>query len=390
MFVQWKLMLILLGTFALLAWLYLLLGHGEFWRAGRLVWRGEKAAASASVVAVVPARDEAVGVARCVTSLLHQQDVEIRVVLVDDHSSDGTVEIARRAAETTGRADRLSILTGLPLPAGWSGKLWAVQQGVEHATPLRPDFFLLTDADIEHAPDSVATLAGIAESGPFDLASYMVRLYCESVAESALIPAFVFFFFLLYPPAWIADSRRKTAGAAGGSILIRPAALERAGGIAAIRREVIDDCALARRVKQTGGRVWLGLTEKTASIRPYGSFSEIGRMISRSAFNQLQHSAWLLLGSLFGMAITYLLPPALVLFSGSLFPALLGAAAWATMTLMYLPIVRFYRLSPLWAVALPLIAIFYMGATFHSAFKFWTGRGGEWKGRVQDPARSGE
>ena len=216
----------------------------------------------------------------------------------------------------------------------------------------------------------------------------MVRLHCATPAEKLLIPAFVFFFFKLYPPAWIANPRRAAAGAAGGCILIRPAALEQAGGIQAIRGEVIDDCALAARVKRSGGRLWLGASAATSSLRPYGSFSEIGRMISRSAFNQLRHSSLLLLLSIVGMAATYLLPPALALFSHRAAPAALGAAAWLLMMLSYVPVLRMYRLSPLWALALPLVAAFYAGATFHSAWKYWTGRGGEWKGRVQDPVES--
>jgi hopene-associated glycosyltransferase HpnB len=271
------------------------------------------------------------------------------------------------------------------LPAGWSGKLWAIQQGIERTRESAPDFFLFTDADIEHAPDSLATLVSMAQMGPFDMASFMVKLHCETPAEKLLVPAFVFFFFKLYPPAWIANPRRATAGAAGGCILIRPNALARAGGIEAIRQEVIDDCALAARVKRTGGRLWLGASSTTRSIRPYGSFSEIGRMISRSAFNQLDHSSMLLLLSMVGMAVTYLLPPALALFSHRVAPAALGGAAWLLMMICYVPVLRMYRLSPLWALALPLAAVFYVGATFHSAWKYWTGRGGEWKGRVQDP-----
>jgi hopene-associated glycosyltransferase HpnB len=310
----------------------------------------------------------------------------VHIFLVDDGSSDGTAEVARHAAQAENKAELLTVLPGKPLPAGWSGKLWAVEQGVERARELNPDFLLLTDADIEHGPRSLRTLAAVAEAGGFDLASFMVKLYCRSLGERALIPAFVYFFFQLYPPQWISSPRRSTAGAAGGSILVRPAALERAGGIAAIRNEIIDDCALARAVKRSGGKVWLGTTQETKSIRPYGSWQEVGRMISRSAFNQLQHSAWLLFLALGGMTMTYLLPPVLTLFSGRSLPALLGAAAWGTMAWTFLPIVRFYRLSSLWALALPLIAVFYMGATFHSAFKFWTGKGGEWKGRVQDPS----
>jgi hypothetical protein len=194
----------------------------------------------------------------------------------------------------------------------------------------------------------------------------MVKLNCETLAERALIPAFVFFFLMLYPPAWISEPGRKIAGAAGGCMLIRPSALHKAGGIAAIRHEIIDDCALARRVKSMGGSVHLGLTADTRSIRPYGSFAAIGRMISRAAFNQLRHSALLLLATILGLLITYVVPLALV-FSGHLLPL--------------------YRLNPLWAFALPAIAVFYMGATLHSAFKFWTGKGGEWKGRVQDPVQ---
>ena len=248
-----------------------------------------------------------------------------------------------------------------------------------------PDFFLFTDADIEHAPDSVATLVAIAEAGPYDMASFMVKLHCESVAEKLLIPAFVYFFFKLYPPAWISNPRRSEAGAAGGCILIRPAALEKAGGIAAIRQEVIDDCSLAARVKRSGGRLWLGASATTRSIRPYEGFAGIGRMISRSAFNQLRHSNLLLLLSMAGMAVTYLLPPALVFAAHRIAPAALGGTAWLLMAVSYWPVLRLYRLTPLWALALPVGAVFYVGATFHSAWKYWIGRGGEWKGRIQDP-----
>ena len=194
------------------------------------------------------------------------------------------------------------------MPPGWSGKLWAVQQGIEQALQLQPKFLLLTDADIQHSPENVATLVAIAERGGYDLASFMVKLHCRSVAEKLLIPAFVFFFFLLYPPEWIRDPQRKTAGAAGGCMLIRPAALARAGGIAAIRHEIIDDCALAAAVKRSGGKVWLGVTQETRSLRAYGSFSEIERMIARTAFNQLRHSTWLLAAALAGLLLTYVLP----------------------------------------------------------------------------------
>jgi hopene-associated glycosyltransferase HpnB len=383
-------MLMFVGVLCLSIWLYLFLGHGRFWRLGTLVAsKPEPDSIAAKVTAIIPARDEADVVGRCVDSLLNQKSVDaLHIFLVDDASSDGTADAAREAARIAGGLERLSIVQGRPLASGWSGKLWAVQQGVEKARERKPDFFLLTDADIVHAPDSIATLVKIAHDGAFDLASFMVKLHCETFAERALIPAFVFFFLKLYPPEWISDRRRRTAGAAGGSILVRPEALARAGGMEAIRGEVIDDCALARKVKQSGGRVWLGLSAETESIRPYGTFSAIGRMISRGAFNQLHHSVLMLFVALAGLGVTYLLPPALMVMSRHWLPAVLGGAAWILMSVCFLPTLRLYRVSPRWATALPLIALFYMGATIHSAFKFWTGRGGEWKGRIQDPARS--
>jgi hopene-associated glycosyltransferase HpnB len=327
-------------------------------------------------------------VGRTVTSLLQQTGPQaLHVFLVDDGSADGTARVAQNAAGALGESAALTIIESRPLPPGWSGKLWALHQGVEHAREFQPDYFLFTDADIVHAPKNAAKLVAIAQSKNCDLASFMVKLHCQSPAEKLLIPAFVFFFFKLYPPAWTADRRRATAGAAGGCLLVRPAALQAAGGIAAIRYEVIDDCALATGVKRNGGRLWLGTSDTAQSIRPYPGFSGIGSMISRTAFNQLRHSAWLLSLALFGMAATYLLPPALTLFSHRLAPALLGAAAWLLMIISFVPVLRLYRLNPLWGLSLPLVAIFYMAATFHSAWKYWTGRGGEWKGRIQDPVR---
>jgi len=259
-----------------------------------------------------------------------------------------------------------------------------MQQGIDRALETAPRFLLLTDADIVHAPGNIKSLVALAESGRYDLTSFMVRLHCVTPAERLLVPAFVFFFFMLYPPAWVRSPRRKNAGAAGGCVLIRPESLERAGGIAAIRQEIIDDCALAHAVKSTGGSVWLGLTESASSVRPYETYAEVGRMISRTAFNQLRHSSILLLLSLAGLTIAYLLPP-LLLFSRHSFSIALGATAWLLMTLAFLPMVRFYGLNPLRALLLPLIAVFYMGATFHSALRYWSGKGGVWKGRVQDP-----
>jgi hopene-associated glycosyltransferase HpnB len=261
--------------------------------------------------------------------------------------------------------------------------MWAVAQGVAEAEKLNPDFLLLTDADIAHAPDNLGELIGVAQSGSYDLVSYMVKLNCQTAAEKLLIPAFVFFFFQLYPPTAIRDSRSRVAGAAGGCMLVRTAALQIAGGIAQIRSEVIDDCALARSIKSSGGRVWLGLTPSTRSLRQYATFAEIERMIARTAFNQLKHSWLLLAGTCIGLALTYLLPLALV-FSGRLIPALLGGITWLLMSITYLPMTRFYGRNVLWSITLPLAALFYMAATLHSASQYASGRGGQWKGRAQD------
>jgi hopene-associated glycosyltransferase HpnB len=382
-------MFIAAGVLSLLIWVYLVLARGGFWRIYPAVSPQDVNINPAHIAVIIPARDEADVVGRAVRSLLQQTGAhQIHIFLVDDASTDGTAQAARAAATTAGQAQNLTVISGSPLPPGWSGKLWAMEQGIEQAAKTVPDFFLFTDADVEHAPDTVATLVSIAQAGPFDMASFMVKLHCQSVAEKLLIPAFVYFFFKLYPPAWIANPRRSEAGAAGGCILIRPAALEKAGSIAAIRQEVIDDCSLAARVKNNGGRLWLGASATTRSIRPYEGFSGIGRMISRSAFNQLRHSTLLLVFSVAGMAATYLLPPALVFFTHRIASAALGGTAWLLMVLSYLPVLRLYRLNPLWALALPLASVFYVGATFHSAWKYWTGQGGEWKGRIQDPKES--
>ena len=366
-------------------WIYLLLAHGGFWRVGSLVSPVSAAQhVEGAIAVVIPARDEAHVIGDTIVSLLAQACADnICIFVVDDQSSDGTAEAARRAARSVGLPEALTVIPGTPLPTGWTGKLWAVQQGVAHATRLEPAFILLTDADIQHSRESVATLVAIAESGEYDLTSFMVKLHCRSLAERLLIPPFVFFFFMLYPPLWIRDARRKVAGAAGGCMLIRPSALEAAGGIASIRNQIIDDCALARAVKRSGGRVWLGLTTDTTSTRRYGSFVEIERMISRTAFNQLRHSVLLLLGSAVGLAVTYLFPVAL-LFAGNPLLAALGALCWVLMSWSFTPMVRFYGLNPMWALILPVSASFYLFATVHSAVKYWTGRGGEWKGRAQD------
>ena len=372
----------LVAALTLAIWMYLVFFRGGFWRefTRRPQQPDAPAGSTPRIVAVVPARDEADVVGRAVGSLAAQvAPGYFHVVLVDDHSTDGTAAVAGAAASD----DSLTVVGAAPLPAGWKGKLWAVSEGTRYAATLRPDYLLLTDADIVHAPDTVAGLVARAESEGYDLVSYMATLTCATPAESALVPAFVFFFFLLYPPAWIRNARRATAGAAGGCMLIRYRTLEKIGGIAAIRGELIDDCALARAVKRAGGRVWLGLGRDTHSIRPYRTFGEVGRMISRSAFTQLHHSTLLLMGTIAGLLLTYLAPPVLTIFAPQ--PARgMAAMAWLLMAICYFPALRFYRRSWFAAPLLPLVALFYAGATVHSAVSYWRGAGGQWKGRVQD------
>lgn len=321
-------------------------------------------------------------IAATVQSLVGQQGTTpLHIFVVDDNSGDQTGAAAR-----AGGGESVTIVEGKPLASGWTGKLWALSQGVDKALALEPDYLLFTDADIVHDPENVKTLIGIAETQGYELVSCMVKLSCGTLPERILIPAFVFFFFQLYPPAWIRSQTKRAAGAAGGCVLIKPSALRRMGGLASIRGEVIDDCALARAVKRSGGRVWLGLTPGTRSTRVYESFAQVGAMISRTAFNQLRHSFLLLTGTVAGLAITFLLPVGL-LFSGVLAPAVLGATAYLLMTIAYLPLVRFYGLPAGWALTLPFAAVFYLGATITSAIRYWRGIGGTWKGRDQDPRR---
>ena len=368
-------------TFAI--WFYLAFARASFWRMKNAEpANAGEAGFSGGVVAVVPARNEAELIGPVVTSLLNQS-VFFPVLLVDDESTDGTADVARRAAERAGKADALIVIEGKPVAPGWTGKLWSMHQGIERARALHPVWFLLVDADVLHNPDTVAHLGLIASQGHYDLVSFMVKLHCESLPEKLLIPAFVYFFFMLYPPAWISDARHSTAGAAGGCMLVRAETLQRAGGLESIRGTVIDDCSLARLLKRHGGKLWLGLSDGSESLRRYETFSQIERMISRTAFNQLNHSSLMLLLTIAGMVLSYLAPP-LLLLTRSRLTICLGAAAFALMTLTYSSIVRYYRLNPAWALTLPLSSAFYLLATMHSAVKYWRGLGGDWKGRIQD------
>jgi hopene-associated glycosyltransferase HpnB len=368
----------------LLTWVYLLAAHHRFWRVAQFVAAGTPSEKPVRVVAVIPARDEAPVIGDTVQSLLQQRFVgSVHLIVVDDGSADDTRHVAQEAARQLQATDRLTVIAGSALPLGWTGKVWAQAQGVSAAAALGPDFLLLTDADIHHDADNLASLVAIAQTHNCDLVSFMVELSTQTFPERCLIPAFVFFFLMLYPPAAIASPRSKTAGAAGGCMLIRPGALAAIGGMERIRSELIDDCALASAIKSTGAGVRLELTRTARSTRRYGTFGEIGRMVSRSAFYQLRHSWALLSGTILGLGVTYLLPP-LLLLSGDVIAISLGAMAWLLMCIAYAPMVRFYRLPPWWSACLPAIALFYTGATLHSALQYLWRRGGQWKGRVQD------
>jgi hopene-associated glycosyltransferase HpnB len=368
----------------LAVWLYLLLGRGAFWLAReRDDWRSAPPAAWPRVAAVVPARNEAESVRDSIGSLLRQDYAgELQVLLVDDNSDDGTAAVARGAAAGRGRHS-LTVVNGKPLPAGWTGKLWAVKQGIDaaEAASAPPRYLLLTDADIVHDPDSVSRLVAHAEANGLALASLMAKLRCQSLAERIHVPAFIFFFQMLYPFAWVNDPQSATAAAAGGCMLVRRDALDAAGGLAKIRGALIDDCALGRALKRIGP-VWLGLTERAQSLRAYPRLADVRRMVARSAYDQLGYSPLLLAATVAGLALTFLAPPLLALF-GSGFSRALGFIAWAAMTLAFQPILRFYRMSPLWGLALPAIAAFYLAFTLDSAYQHVRGRGGMWKGRVQ-------
>jgi hopene-associated glycosyltransferase HpnB len=381
---------IILAGLSLLIWVYLTFFRGVFWQVRAFdddLARHEAPQNWPRIVALVPARDEAGTIARAVESLIAQDYAgEFHIIIVDDHSADATATLAQRAAQTRGAADRVTILQAAPLPPGWTGKLWALEQGVSKAESFSPDYFWFTDADIVHAPDTARRLVARAASQQLDLASLMVLLHAQTFPERLLIPPFLYFFLMLYPPKWIANTKWRTAGAAGGCLLLRKGALERIGGISAIRGEVIDDCALARAVKHSGGRIWMGLTRKSVSLRSYATFAEIRNMVARTAFTQLEYSATLLIGTIAGMMLTYLVPVALAFHTQPLVWRL-SLAAWALMTITYLPTVRFYGLSPLWAPLLPAAATFYSYATCLSAVRYWLGHGGQWKGRAQAPAK---
>ncbi len=378
---------IVLAGISAAVWLYLLAGRGLFWL-GRVRDHTVPAVLAAwpSLAVVIPARNEAAVIAESVGSLLRQDYAgALTMVVVDDDSNDGTGAVAKAAAEGSGRA--VTVIKSGHLPAGWTGKLWAVSQGVAEAEKIAaPDYLLLTDADIAHAPDTVSWLVAHAVENGTVLTSFMAKLRCESLPERSHVPAFIYFFEMLYPFAWVRRPEAATAAAAGGCVLLKSDALRAAGGIESIRNALIDDCLLAKRLKRVGP-IWLGLTERVRSIRRYETFADVRQMIARSAYAQLNFSVLMLIGCIAGLVLTFLIGPLLAIFGHGL-PRWIGLTVWAAMALSFVPTLRFYKLSPLWAIALPGIAALYALYTLDSAWRHWRRRGGQWKGRVHVNAPS--
>ncbi len=385
-------MLILIITcFSLVIWIYLILFRGQFWWANQYLSSNEhKLSKNPQVSVIIPARNEAEALPISLNSLLNQDyDQEFKIILIDDQSTDNTGKIAEQIAKKSHRENQLIIINGQPLPARWTGKLWAMQQGINYAQEnLSSEYFLFTDADINHDSNNLKQLITKAEKDNLDLVSLMVLLRCKSFWEKILIPAFVFFFQKLYPFPWVNNPQKKTAAAAGGCILIRAEALQRIGGIQVLRDALIDDCTLASEVKNTlpeNRSIWLGLTNTTYSLRPYLALTTVWNMVARTAFTQLNYSVWLLIGTILGMILTYLVAPiglVVGIVMGNGLVAIASGLSWLLMAISYYPTLKLYQLSPLWGLSLPAIAFLYSLMTIDSALRYWRGEGGKWKGRV--------
>ncbi len=370
---------LLLAGMSLAAWLILEFFRGGFWRADQRLDAAGHLTVWPDIVAIIPARNEAPTIGHTVASLMHQNyPGTLNVIVVDDGSDDGT-------AEAAGDWPNLRVVAGTPLPDGWTGKLWAVHQGLTAAQVYVPGarYVLMTDADIEHAPDNLRELVYKAEVETLHLVSLMVKLRCRSVWEKLLIPAFVFFFQKLYPFPWVNDPASPMAAAAGGCMLIRRDALMAAGGVEPIRDRLIDDCAMGALIKRRGA-IWLGLSADTRSLRAYDSLDEIWDMVARTAFIQLDRSILALIGTVAGMFVIYLMPPLAVAYGlahGFDDIAITGAIAWAVMAISYQPTLRLYG-EPMWrGLWLPVAAFLYALMTLSSAWRHWQGQGGAWKGR---------
>lgn len=382
-----------LAAASLFCWIGLVFFRGRFWRADQRLSDADRHAGAPwpGVVAVVPARNEAATIGRTVAALLGQgYQGAFGLIVVDDGSDDGTAAAARAAAAS---GPPLEVTAAGSLAPGWTGKLWAVSRGLDRAAARYPryEYVLLTDADITLAPGVLARLVAAAEGEALDLVSVMAHLHCAGAWERLLIPAFVFFFQKLYPFRRVNDPARKTAAAAGGCMLVRRSALERAGGIEAIRGRIIDDCALAGLIKREGA-IWLGFDDGVVSVRPYRRLAEIWAMVARTAFTQLGHSAAALAATVAGMAVIYLGPPAALVLgvaAGSPLAAAGGLAAWGLMALAYRPTLRLYGEPAAMALLLPAAAALFTLMTLDSARRHWRGRGGAWKGRTYGPTAPG-
>ncbi len=368
----------LLGYLALAAWSGLARFRSDFWRIAPFLTPGQPGR-SRNITAVIPARNEEEHLGACLQALLHQEFYgNFRIIVVDDNSTDGTGRIAQAFVTTH---PQVRVLTGKPLPSGWTGKMWAVAQGLADPWAQEAEFVLLTDADILHAPSHLASLVHTADRYNLELVSEMVRLRVDTLAERATVPAFVFFFSMLYPFLAVSDPRRSTAAAAGGTMLVARGALDRVQGVSRIRAELIDDVGLAREIKRGGHRIWLGHAEHAMSLRRYTTFGDVWNMIARTAYVQLGHSPLVLAGTVGGLLLLYTTPVALSV-AGRGHSRLLGLASWTVMALLFQPTLRRYERSFLWGPALPAIAMFYLAATLGSAIRYYRGEGGGWKGRV--------
>jgi hopene-associated glycosyltransferase HpnB len=386
-----------LTVLSLVIWIFLLAFWGQFWRCNQLLPDLSSESPTLkdypSICAVVPARNEAEVIAFSMRSLFQQSyPGSFTIILVDDNSTDNTAIIAQEIAKELNKTQQLHIISGAPLPAGWSGKLWAMEQGICYAETLNPlpDYFLLTDADIQHHSTNVYELITKAKQDNLDLVSLMVLLRCESFWEKLLIPAFVFFFQKLYPFPLVNNPNKSTAAAAGGCILIKRETLTQIGGIERVKQALIDDCSLAAAVKNPG-IIWLGLTKSTRSLRPYPSLESIWDMVARTAYTQLNYSPLLLVGTVIGMALVYLVAPLAVisgLLTGNFLITLTGLLTWLLMAIAYFPTIKLYNCSPIFAFCLPIIALLYNLMTIDSAWRHLRGKGGAWKGRVYPSTNS--
>ena len=374
--------LTILSSISLMIWLYLALLHGNFWNPPSIK-KAKKISKYPEITILIPARNEAKYIKNSLMSLLRQNyEGKYRAIVVDDSSSDATLEIVKGISK---KNNKIHVMQGKVLKEGWAGKVWAQYQGINFIKKKFPNskYILFTDADIAHSPNNLKNLTIKAESESLDLVSLMVLLKANNFSEKILIPAFVFFFQKLYPFEWVNDPRRKIAAAAGGCMLVNYFTLKKSGGIEKIKNQIIDDCALARILKKNG-RIWLGITKETKSLRNYKKISEIWSMVTRSAYDQLNYSILLLIICAFGMFCTYMIPVIALsvgFFDENNYLFFTGLIAWFIMSYTYIPTLRNFNEKSFMATFLPIASIFYTLTTIDSARMHLWGSGGSWKDR---------